>query len=503
MLPWSSAMLSGVAPPAPGLVERVGLLALVARRPVEQPRDRGADELDVADLLGADALDQVAVRLRRRAAEVDALEQVLHHRPHLAELAAEPLLQGVGGGRIRLVLLDLVDQMLHVEVHGSSFGVVPPLCSAGDPAVGGGHAAFPALIVARAAARPRTRVACSTARNQGPLVTGARAYNCLQPGAAAGHREGSACQRDTECQRRAIPRRHGQSGSVETAKQEAGELKDTAVSEAGHVAETAKGEAKAVAQEVKYQAKDLYAQTQRELKDQAQVQQQRVAAGLRSVSDELQSMTANAENPGLAADLLNQVSTRLSGAASWLGDRDPSAVLSEVKSFARRKPGTFIIGAAILGIVAGRLTRALAANASDEHADHGGGSRSCGIQRARGSADVVGAAVRHAADRGGDPCLRAVVRCAGRQSFGGTSAMSDQTPSEVKAANTSLGDLLGEVTRDLSTLIRQEMALAKAELKESAGKAAKGAGTLGGAGVRGAEWRCCSCRSPSGGRSAR
>ena len=161
----------------------------------------------------------------------------------------------------------------------------------------------------------------------------------------------------------------GQSGSLDTAKQEASELKDTAVSEAGHVADTAKGEAKAVAQEVKYQAKDLYAQTQRELKDQAQVQQHRAAVGLRSVSDELRSMTANAENPGLAADLLNQVSTRLSGAASWLGDRDPSAVLSEVKSFARRKPGTFIIGAAILGVVAGRLTRALAANASDEHAD--------------------------------------------------------------------------------------------------------------------------------------
>ena len=59
--------------------------------------------------------------------------------------------------------------------------------------------------------------------------------------------------------------------------------------------------------------------------------------------------------------------------------------------------------------------------------------------------------------------------------------MSGQTPSEVKAANTSLGDLLGEVTRDLSTLIRQEMALARAEIQQSAGKAAKGAGTLGGA----------------------
>lgn len=41
--------------------------------------------------------------------------------------------------------------------------------------------------------------------------------------------------------------------------------------------------------------------------------------------------------------------------------------------------------------------------------------------------------------------------------------MSDATPSEQKAAATSLGDLLGEVTRDLSTLMRQEVALAKAE----------------------------------------
>ena len=212
----------------------------------------------------------------------------------------------------------------------------------------------------------------------------------------------------------------GQGGSVETAKQEAGALKDTAVSEAGHVAETAKGEAKAVAQEVKYQAKDLYAQTQRELKDQAQVQQHRAAAGLRSVSDELDSLTANAQNPGLAVDLLNQVSTRLSGAASWLGDRDPSAVLSEVKSFARRKPGTFIIGAAVLGIVAGRLTRALAANASDEHADAKAAGPGVAASNGRPALPtLVGAAVRDPADGGGDPCLRAVLRCAGRSACEG------------------------------------------------------------------------------------
>lgn len=60
------------------------------------------------------------------------------------------------------------------------------------------------------------------------------------------------------------------------------------------------------------------------------------------------------------------------------------------------------------------------------------------------------------------------------------------TPAEQKAASTSLGDLLGEVSRDISTLMRQEVELAKAEIKQSAGRAGRGAGLLGGAGYAGA-----------------
>ena len=64
--------------------------------------------------------------------------------------------------------------------------------------------------------------------------------------------------------------------------------------------------------------------------------------------------------------------------------------------------------------------------------------------------------------------------------------MSDlPTPSERKAADTSLGDLLGEVSRDVSVLMRQEVALAKAEVRQSATRAGKGAGLFGGAGYAG------------------
>jgi hypothetical protein len=49
----------------------------------------------------------------------------------------------------------------------------------------------------------------------------------------------------------------------------------------------------------------------------------------------------------------------------------------------------------------------------------------------------------------------------------------------------ALGELLGGITRDLSTLFRQEVELAKAELTESAKQAGKGAGMFAGAGVTG------------------
>jgi hypothetical protein len=50
---------------------------------------------------------------------------------------------------------------------------------------------------------------------------------------------------------------------------------------------------------------------------------------------------------------------------------------------------------------------------------------------------------------------------------------------------TSVGALIGEVTKDLSVLMRQELELAKVELKTEAKKAGQGAGMFGAAGFAG------------------
>jgi hypothetical protein len=54
-----------------------------------------------------------------------------------------------------------------------------------------------------------------------------------------------------------------------------------------------------------------------------------------------------------------------------------------------------------------------------------------------------------------------------------------------QAAETSIGELIGNISNDLSQLFRQEVELAKAEIKQEASKAGKAAGMLGGAGFAG------------------
>ncbi|MEJ3403987.1 hypothetical protein WDJ51_04520 [Rathayibacter sp. YIM 133350] len=157
----------------------------------------------------------------------------------------------------------------------------------------------------------------------------------------------------------------GDSGTAQTAKEQAGRVKDEAVQAGSRVAGTAKDEAAGVAHEVKSQAADLFAEARTQLKDQASTQQKRVADGLRTVGDDLGSMANNSDSNGLAADLVRRVSTRAGDVASWIGDREPAELLDEVRAFARRRPGTFIAIAAIAGVAAGRLTRSLTGGGPD------------------------------------------------------------------------------------------------------------------------------------------
>ena len=80
-------------------------------------------------------------------------------------------------------------------------------------------------------------------------------------------------------------------------------------------------------------------------------------------------MARNSEQDGVATDLARQAADRARTAAGWLADRDPGSLLDEVRTFARRKPGTYLALALGAGVLAGRLTRGLTAPTDDHTTD--------------------------------------------------------------------------------------------------------------------------------------
>ncbi|MGO4189664.1 hypothetical protein [Pseudarthrobacter sp. TAF60_1] len=157
----------------------------------------------------------------------------------------------------------------------------------------------------------------------------------------------------------------GSASKTDAAKTEASQVANQAAGAAQDVAQTAKAEAANVATEVKTNARDLLHQAKSDLTSQAGTQQQKVAEGMRSISTELRAMADASNEPGVASDLVRQAADRSQSVASWLDGRDPGSLLNEVKSFARQRPGTFLLLAAGAGVLAGRLGRSLQAGAPD------------------------------------------------------------------------------------------------------------------------------------------
>ena len=169
-------------------------------------------------------------------------------------------------------------------------------------------------------------------------------------------------------------------------KDKAAESAQTGKQAAGEVAQTAAGQAKEVVGEAQSQARNLVGEARDQLRSHAGDQHRNAVSNLRSLGDELRAMAGSGQG-GMATDLVSQGADRTHGAADWLEARQPEDLLEELRTFARRRPGTFLLGALAAGVVAGRLTRgAVAAHTDDTSSGTGSGTGSL-------SAPAAGAAV--------------------------------------------------------------------------------------------------------------
>ncbi|WP_020417493.1 hypothetical protein [Amycolatopsis sp. ATCC 39116] len=142
-------------------------------------------------------------------------------------------------------------------------------------------------------------------------------------------------------------------------------VREQAADSGSQVTGTAAEQAREVASEAQRQARNLKDQGVDQLREQARTGQQKAAGNLNSIADQLDRMSEQSDS-GMAQDLVREVSQRAKKVASWLDSREPGDLVDELRNFARRKPGLFLAGAAAAGLLAGRLTRGVAASMSEQ-----------------------------------------------------------------------------------------------------------------------------------------
>lgn len=147
--------------------------------------------------------------------------------------------------------------------------------------------------------------------------------------------------------------------TVGVAKDEAANVGQSARAAAGSVTSTAADQARNVADETRKQTADLLGEASAQIREQASGQQRRAAQGLHTLADQLSDMAAKNGDSSMATRLAEEAASRAHGAAAWLDGREPADLLNDVRDFARRRPGTFLLGAALAGVVAGRATRSI------------------------------------------------------------------------------------------------------------------------------------------------
>jgi ElaB/YqjD/DUF883 family membrane-anchored ribosome-binding protein len=145
----------------------------------------------------------------------------------------------------------------------------------------------------------------------------------------------------------------GSAGKAEQAK----EVAHHAAERAGDVAGDAKAQAKEVAQDAAQHARQLVGQARGHLDAEAQQRSRQAAGALRQFVGQLGALTAGRpEESGPLAGYASQGQQSLARLADRL-DEGPSAVLDDLRRFARRQPVVFLAAAGGIGFVVGRLVR--------------------------------------------------------------------------------------------------------------------------------------------------
>jgi uncharacterized protein YjbJ (UPF0337 family) len=184
---------------------------------------------------------------------------------------------------------------------------------------------------------------------------------------------------------------HGTDSTDSSMKDKAAESAQAGKQAVGEVAQTATEQAKGVAQEAQAQARNVLGEARDQLQSHAGDQHRNAVTNLRALGDELRSMADHNGDEGVATTVVSEAAERAHGAAEWLDQRQPGDLVQELRNFARQRPGAFLAGALVAGVVAGRLTR----GAVDAHTSDGEPSTAAALPASPATTDTHDLSANH------------------------------------------------------------------------------------------------------------
>ena len=150
-----------------------------------------------------------------------------------------------------------------------------------------------------------------------------------------------------------------------TAKDEAAQVGQVAASAATDVASTAKQQAGQVAGEAVNQLKSLTDDARNQATQQVSNATEQLSTKVRSLAGEMRDLgQGKGDANSTIAGLVQQLADRGEQLADQITAKGPGGLVQDLRGFAARKPGTFLLGALAAGVVTGRLVKGATAGST-------------------------------------------------------------------------------------------------------------------------------------------
>lgn len=161
----------------------------------------------------------------------------------------------------------------------------------------------------------------------------------------------------------------------QAAREQGQQVKGSAQDAASNVAGTAGERAQEIRQQAGTHARGIAGEAGRQLRSRADQETERAGTALSTAGSQLQALAeGRTDEAGVFGEYVQQAAESVNRWADSVQERGFDGLVDDLRTYARRKPGMFLLSAVAAGVVAGRFGR----NLREEMSDDSGGSSSSG-----------------------------------------------------------------------------------------------------------------------------